>query len=218
MSSAPTENVSRHESLTGSVGLDFPQYDDPPPDPLPLLRQWLDAATEDGVREPRSMALATADERGRASNRIVTLGELTGRGLVFTTHSTSRKGRDLAANGWASAVLYWRERSQQVVVTGPVRQLGPQECDALWSARPAALHPMTSASHQSEPVHDTERLRARARGLGRTGAPLPRPARFVGYLLEPAELEFWSASPDRLHRRLHYARDGARWRTGRLQP
>ncbi|HEY0804664.1 MAG TPA: pyridoxine 5'-phosphate oxidase C-terminal domain-containing protein [Pseudonocardiaceae bacterium] len=47
---------------------------------------------------------------------------------------------------------------------------------------------------------------------------LPRPARFVGYRLEPAAVEFWSASSDRLHRRLRYDRDGSGWTIVRLQP
>jgi pyridoxamine 5'-phosphate oxidase len=208
----------RYESLTADTEVDFPAYRDPPPGPLALARHWLDEAVRRGVREPRSLALATADAQGRASSRIVTMGALDDRGLLFTSHSTSRKGRELAANPWASGVLYWRETSQQIVLTGPVERTGEEENDALWAARPTPLHAMTAASRQSEPVHDVPALRARAHRLARDGQPLPRPARFAGYVLNPVEVEFWCARPDRLHQRLRYVRDGDGWRTDRLQP
>lgn len=211
-------NVSRFETLTGQVDLDFPEYDAPPPEPIGLVRSWLAEAAERGVREPRALALATADVHGRASSRIVAITAVTDRGLVFTSHSSSQKGRELAATGWASGVLYWRETGQQIIVSGPAARLSDAESDALWFARPAPLHSMSTVSRQSEPLEDAAALRAEARSLEVVGAPLPRPDRFVGYLLEPAAIEFWCSSSDRLHRRLRYDRDDRRWRTSRLQP
>ncbi|MET9872003.1 pyridoxine 5'-phosphate oxidase C-terminal domain-containing protein, partial [Streptomyces sp. NPDC006386] len=61
-------------------------------------------------------------------------------------------------------------------------------------------------------------LRAEADRLAAPGTPLPRPARFVGYLLDPVAVEFWCADSDRLHRRLRYDRHDRAWRTSRLQP
>jgi dihydrophenazinedicarboxylate synthase len=211
-------SASRFETLTGYVDLDFPEYDMPPPEPIGLVRRWLAEAAERGVREPRALALATADRRARASNRIVAVTAVTDRGLVFLSHSSSQKGRELAATGWASGVLYWRETGQQIVLSGPVEQLPDTESDALWSARPVPMHSMSAASRQSEPMRDVSVLRAEACRLEALGVPLPRPERFVGYRLEPAVVEFWCASSDRLHRRLRYDREHLGWRTSRLQP
>jgi len=209
--------TSKYESLSAKIQVDFPEYDEPPAEPLGLMRRWLADAREHGVREPSALALATADAFGRSSTRVVAISALTDRGVLFTTHSGSRKGRDLAANTWASGVFYWRETSQQLVVAGPALPVGDAEADALWNARPVPLHAMSTVSHQSEPLDDGADLLARARELEGLG-PLPRPDRFVGYLLEPVEVEFWCAHPDRLHRRLRYDRDGAAWRVSRLQP
>ncbi|MER6710978.1 phenazine biosynthesis FMN-dependent oxidase PhzG [Streptomyces sp. NPDC000877] len=211
-------NSSRFESLTGEVDLDFPEYDDPPAEPMPIVHQWITEATARGVREPRALALATADSRGRASNRIVSVTDVTARGLVFASHSTSQKGREIAATGWASGVLYWRETGQQLILSGPVAQLSDAASDALWSGRPIPMHPMSAASRQSEPLPDAAALRAEADRLAAPGTPLPRPARFVGYLLDPVAVEFWCADSDRLHRRLRYDRHDRAWRTSRLQP
>ncbi|WP_308295408.1 phenazine biosynthesis FMN-dependent oxidase PhzG [Streptomyces sp. MUM 178J] len=213
-----TADTSRFESLSGETDLPFPEYDTPPFDPMDLFRGWLADATARGVREPLSTALSTADARGRASSRIVTITEVRPRGLVFITHTTSRKARDLAATGWASALLYWRETGQQIALAGPTAELPAAESEALWSARPTPLHPMSTASRQSEPLADPAALRAESGRLAAPGGPLPRPLRFAGYLLTPEAVEFWCAASDRLHRRLRYTDQDGHWRTERLQP
>jgi len=215
---AHSDTTSRFESLTGEVGVDFPEYAEPPLEPSGLARRWVAAAVRRGVREPLALALATAGRDGRASTRIVAVTAVTDRGLIFTSHSSSQKGRELAATGWASGVLYWRETGQQLIVSGPVAQLGDAESDRLWGSRPSPLHSMSTASRQSDPLRDVAALRAEAARLAATGTPLPRPARFVGYRLEYGSVEFWSASADRLHRRLRYDHDGDDWRVRRLQP
>jgi pyridoxine/pyridoxamine 5'-phosphate oxidase len=215
-------NASRFESLRGAVDLDFPEYDRPPDEPLGLVRRWLKDATERGVREPTALALATADARGRASSRTVTIIAITDRGLVFASHRDSQKGRELAATGWASGLLYWRETGQQIIMSGPVVLLSDTESDALWADRPSPLHAMSTVTRQSAPLADVAAMRAAASDLEALGRPLPRPNFFVGYRLEPAAVELWCAASDRLHRRLRFDRDGdprrGGWRTTRLQP
>lgn len=211
-------NASKFESLTGTTGLRFPEYGDPPADPMGLVRNWLDRAVELAVREPRALALATADKRGRPSTRIVAFLTIDDDGLLFTTHGTSRKSREIAETGWASGLLYWRETGQQISLNGPVTGVPDDEADALWSARPAPLHAMSAASRQSEPLTDPVTLLAHAEQLAATRSALPRPERFVGYRLRPDEVEFWCARSDRLHHRLGYQRDGDAWHVTRLQP
>lgn len=209
---------SRFESLGGLVDLDFPEYDRPPVHPMDLVRSWLDDAVMRGVREPRALALATADARGRTSNRIVVIISVTDQGLVFASHRDSQKGRELAATPWASGLLYWRETGQQLILSGPVEPLPDHESDALWASRPIPLHAMSTVSRQSAPLTDVAALRADAADLESRNQPLPRPASYVGYCLRPAAIEFWSAASDRLHRRLRYDLGPAGWTTSRLQP
>jgi dihydrophenazinedicarboxylate synthase len=209
---------SRFESLTGTVDRPFPEYDAPPADPMDLVRGWVRSAVEEGVREPLALALATSDGRGHVSNRIVAIVDVSGEGLLFTSHSTSRKGQEIAETGWASGVLYWRETGQQLIVSGPVGPVPEPESERLWFARATPLHAMTTVSRQSEPIEDLAEMRTEGERLAAAGVPLPRPARFVGYRLVPSTVEFWSAASDRLHRRLRYERDRTGWRTVRLQP
>ncbi|MCA7933422.1 phenazine biosynthesis FMN-dependent oxidase PhzG [Burkholderia cepacia] len=211
-------NTSRFESLTGRVDVLFPEYDDPPSEPITLLKRWLAVADAAGVREPKALALATATSDGRMSSRIIAFSSIDDRGVIFCTHSTSRKGRELTETGWASGLLYWRETGQQIMISGQAVPLEESENDKLWFGRSVPMHAMSSASHQSDELVDREALLAHAAELLALGVALPRPPRFVGYRLEPHEMEFWAASSDRLHRRLRYERNGDDWKTMQLQP
>jgi pyridoxamine 5'-phosphate oxidase len=192
-------------------------FDLPPTDPLALFADWYHAASEHGVREPGALALATADETGRTSSRIVQTIRITDTGLIFTSHTNSQKGQDIEATGWASGVLYWRETKQQVILAGPVGTLPDVESDALWNARPVNTLLMSVASHQSAVLDGEQELLAEVRRLD-TGERLPRPERWCGYLLTPTVVEFWQMSGDGLHKRLRYDRGSQGWTSCRLQP
>lgn len=220
MSEHTPATTGRSETLTGTIALPFPEYEEPPADPIGLLRRWLEGAEAVGVREPRALALATADTAGRPSTRIVAVSRITATGLVFATHHDSRKERELRANPWASGLLYWRETSRQISVGGRVRRLPDTTADALWSTRPVFTHAMTVASRQSAPLgglDEVAALRARAERLADAG-PQPRPSRYLALELVPEQLEFWADGTGRLHKRLRYERGPYGWRCCRLQP
>jgi len=191
--------------------------DTPPSDPIALVLHWFKAAIEAGVREPGVLALATVSAAGRPSNRMVQTIRITDRGLVFAGYTTSPKGRDLAATGQASGVLYWREVRRQVIFTGTVERLSG-ESDELWYARPPSTHPMSVATNQSAPLDDEAALLAEVRRLGVSGKALPRPPAWTGFHLVPSTVEFWEDRPERLYWRVRYDRAGGEWTHTRLQP
>lgn len=205
------------ETLSGDPGLELPELDSPPAEPLPLLERWLQGANERGVREPRALSLATADATGRPSNRIVLLKQASP-AIVFAFSATSRKGRELAANPRAAGTLYWRETLQQVVFEGPVERMSAEESDRLFAERPPAGQASAVASNQGEALDDPERLRRDAAELTGNEEALRRPEAWGGYRLDPDLVEFWHGSPDRLHRRLLYIRRDGSWTHQRLQP
>lgn len=205
------------ETLSGDSSLELSEFQAPPADPLALLERWLQQADERGVREPRALALATADAEGRPSSRILLLKQATPF-LVFSGSYESRKGRELAANPRAAGTLYWRETLQQVTVEGPVRKLSEEESDALFAARPPAARASAVASSQGEPLEDPARLRHAADEIAAQEEPLQRPPHWGGWRLDPDLVEFWHGSPDRLHRRLLYIKGDRGWEHRRLQP
>jgi pyridoxamine 5'-phosphate oxidase len=203
------------ETLSGDPTLELPEFDSPPADPLPLLERWLRTADEKGVREPRALALATADGEGRPSVRILLLKQLAPT-LIFAGSYESRKGRDLAANPRAAGTLYWRETLQQITIEGPVERLSEEESDALFAERPASGRATTVASEQGAKLADPDELQQKAAEL--SGEKLRRPPNWGGFRLDPDLIEFWHGSPTRLHRRLLYIKGEGGWSHRRLQP
>ena len=69
------------------------------------------------------MAVASATTAGAPSLRMVLLKSFDEYGLVFFTHMTSRKGRELIANPRAALLLYWDSLGRQVRVGGDAEQV-----------------------------------------------------------------------------------------------
>lgn len=187
-------------------------------DPMGLIRIWYDGAVAAQVENPALLALATADARGHASNRIVRILEFRDGGMVFTTLAGSLKGRQLAETGWSSGVMYWPRIGQQVIVSGPTQPLDDAESDGFWQARPLGTNAMSAVSKQSDPLPVEEDLRHRAAALHERQRPLPRPDAFKAYMIRPAIVEFWRADKGHLHYRLKYNLTPAGWQSQQLQP
>ena len=190
-------------------------------DPLRQLSAWLDAARAAGQPMPEAMTIASATSDAVPSARLVVLRGLQ-RGLVFFTDRESDKGAELAANPRAAAVLHWLVPvHRQVRVAGPVERVSEAEADQYWSTRAPAVRLSAAASHQSRVVATRAVLEMQVRDTLRRhpgGADVPRPRRWGGFRVLPTRVEFWQESPDGLHDRIRYRREGVGWMTERLSP
>jgi pyridoxamine 5'-phosphate oxidase len=189
-------------------------------DPITQFHTWLNGALRERIPEPNAMVLATADAQGRPSARTVLLKGVDARGFAFFTHTTSRKGRELAANPDAALVFAWIPIRRQVTVRGRVTPVSTAESDAYFATRPRGSQLAAWASRQSEALADRAALEEQAAAVARRfeGADVPRPEHWGGYRLEPVEVEFWQGRPDRLHDRLRYTRQRDDWTLERLWP
>jgi pyridoxamine 5'-phosphate oxidase len=168
-----------------------------------------------------AMTLATADNQGRPSARIVLLKGLDQRGFVFYTNYNSRKGRELEENPQAALVFYWPNLEREVTVAGAVARIPASESDAYFASRPRGSRIAAWASDQSQAVKDRGELEAKWQTFEHRfpAQTVPRPEHWGGYVLNPARLEFWQGRPNRLHDRFRYTRskDGG-WQLERLSP
>ncbi|MGA8574850.1 MAG: pyridoxamine 5'-phosphate oxidase [Candidatus Cybelea sp.] len=188
-------------------------------DPIAQLARWIEEAGGFGAIDAIAMCLATADSAGSPSARIVLLRGLDQRGLRFFTSYESRKGRELAQNPHAAALLYWPKLERQVRVEGVVARLGDEESDAYFAARPRGHRIAAWTCEQSEPMESESILEERfAHFEARFDNDVPRPHSWGGYLLTPSRIEFWRGRPNRMHQRIVYVRSAARWRASLLQP
>jgi pyridoxamine 5'-phosphate oxidase len=184
-------------------------------DPLRQFRKWFDDAA-DVVRAREAMAVATANGDGMPSVRMVLLKAADERGLVFFTHYTSRKGRELEANPHAALLFHWDPLGRQVRVEGIVERVSTDESDAYFATRPVGARHGASASRQSEVIGDRGELERRVAELA--DADPPRPEWWGGYRVVPEVWEFWQHRDDRLHDRFRYTRRDGAWLIERLYP
>jgi pyridoxamine 5'-phosphate oxidase len=173
------------------------------------------------VEAPNAMALATAAPDGAPSVRMVLCKGFRPPGLVFFTHYTSRKGRELEANPQAALLFHWSSLGRQVRVEGAVERLAAGESDEYFASRPRDAQLGARASRQSERLESREKLDERLAEIeAELGAgPVPRPATWGGYRLVPVAWEFWQHRASRLHDRFRYEREpSGAWRFERLFP
>ena len=190
------------------------------PDPIRQFAAWFAAAGEAGVAQPEAAALATADDSGAPSVRMVLVKTVDRRGFAFFTNYASRKGRELAVNPRAALAFYWGPLGRQVRATGPVVQVSQEETLAYAHSRPRGSQLSALASPQSEVISSREDLEARVAELaGRYGeSEVPVSDSWGGFRLEPREIELWQQRTDRLHDRILYTRVDIGWRMERLAP
>jgi pyridoxamine 5'-phosphate oxidase len=184
-------------------------------DPVRQFERWY-AEADAAQGSPERMAVATATSDGAPSLRMVLLKSFDEHGLVFFTHITSRKGRELTANPRAALLLYWDSLGRQVRIEGAVAQVSAEESDAYFATRPPGARAGAVVSRQSEVLAGRDELEARVAELG--DAEVARPETWGGFRLAPDTWEFWQHRDDRLHDRFRYRRDGGAWVIERLYP
>ena len=205
-------------SAPGSQGLDESVL---PADPLALVSDWLATAVAAGVPEPNAMVLSTVTGEGRPRARSVLLKELGPDGFVFYTNRTSAKGQDLAANPWACLLFPWFALQRQVIIQGPVSPLSTGDSEPYFHSRARGSQLGAWASRQSSVIGSRAELDDRYARLAERwpdGTQVPMPSFWGGYRLRPGTIEFWQGRANRMHDRLRYRREGARWVIERLAP
>lgn len=187
--------------------------------PIAQFEQWLKEAIHAQVNEPTAMNLATVDENGRPSSRVVLLKEVNAQGFVFFTNYHSHKGRAIAQNPYVSLTFFWPELERQVRIEGKVEKISAQESDTYFASRPYTSRIGAWASEQSAVIFGYKSLLAKAALIAaKHPFEVPRPPHWGGYLVVPDRMEFWQGRPSRLHDRIRYRIEQNQWIRERLSP
>jgi pyridoxamine 5'-phosphate oxidase len=192
-----------------------------PSDPVTLFLTWLAAAVKDDILGPQVMTLATADDAGRVSSRVLICQDVDEEGRwYFASDVASVKGRDLAANPRAAASFYWPQHGRQIRVSGEAASAGSEASAADFLARRSASRAAALTGRQSEPLDDPAELdeafrRSQAEVDADPGLVAPG---WTLYALSADTVEFWQADHQRRHIRLQYQRTASVWTSRLLWP
>jgi pyridoxamine 5'-phosphate oxidase len=188
-------------------------------DPFVMFHRWYDDAVASGIYEPNAMVVASVSSDGRPSSRMVLLKRFSTEGWVFFTNLASRKGLELLATRHCSLLFPWHPLERQVRVDGVATEVPRDEVTAYFATRPRGAQLGAHASHQSHEVGSRQELDdAWAAADASYPGPVPVPDEWGGFRVAPDTVEFWQGRPGRMHDRLVYRREGARWTTHRLAP
>ena len=191
-------------------------------DAFEQFASWFADAEASEVNDANAMTLATADDDGRPSARIVLMKGFDTQGVVFYTNTLSQKGRQLAENPVAALLFHWKSLGRQVRFEGPVTPVTDAQADAYYASRPRNSRIGAWASQQSRPLADRATLLAEVDRYDAQypGEEVPRPPHWSGYRLAPQRVEFWQDGAFRLHDRFVFERAGAAgpWTVQRLFP
>jgi pyridoxamine 5'-phosphate oxidase len=189
-------------------------------DPFQLFDAWFAKAQASEPNDPNAMALATADEQGRPSVRIVLLKAHGPDGFVFYTNQHSRKGGELARNPRAALLFHWKTLRRQVRIEGKVSLVSSEKADAYFATRSRDSQLGAWASDQSSPLASRAEFEKRYEEMKAKfeGRDVPRPPHWGGFSVAPETIEFWTDRAHRLHERRLFTRDGDCWSEGLLFP
>ena len=189
-------------------------------DPIAIFHQWLTEAEAAEVNDPIAAALATANQAGVPSVRMVLVKSSDAAGFKFYTNTESQKGCELQENPHAALCFHWKSLRRQVRVSGPVTELSAAETDQYFHSRSRASQIGAAVSSQSRPLEDRSLLEEQVASFTHEHpeGEIPRPEYWRGYGLKPATIEFWIDGANRLHDRRQFRLDSDVWTTTLLYP
>ena len=188
--------------------------------PMKQFAAWWDDAIDSNIEEVNAMTLATVNEQGYPSSRIVLLKDFNENGFVFFTNYESRKGKSLSIHPKVSIVFFWKELERQIRVEGVVEKISEEESTAYFTSRPVESKIGAWASPQSEVIESRDFLESRFKNFEEkySEIEIPKPPHWGGYIVKPSRIEFWQGRPGRLHDRIEYNKNNEGWTIDRLAP
>jgi pyridoxamine 5'-phosphate oxidase len=188
-------------------------------EPLAELRSWIEEARAEGSPQPGSVAFVTVGAGGRPSARTVNLKLLEDDALIFTSAFWTRKAREIEANPHVALLFHWPSLGRQAHIAGEAEIAERALAEELFDQRDL-LHQLQSVvSRQGEPIDDLEPLRDRLEHLAEVQETAPAcPPDWGALRVRPEAIELWSESPDRIHERRLFERDGDSWAVTLLSP
>ncbi len=203
-------------------GTDQLKFEQLAENPIDQFKLWLDQAIESKLfTDPTAMNIATVDDQGMPSQRIVLLKQYDDAGFVFYTNLESSKAQQIKQNHQVCLHFAWLGLERQVIIKGVAEKLPLSQVTQYFLSRPQDSQLAAWASAQSKPIAARKMLEQAFTQMKNkfSDGKIPLPSFWGGYRVKPVSIEFWQGRDNRLHDRFLYkqASDG-KYTINRLQP
>ena len=167
-----------------------------------------------------AMNVATVDDKGQPSSRVVLLKKLSDEGLVFYTNYNSRKGSEIHLNNKVAVNFWWRELKKQIRIEGLISKASKEDSDDYFDSRPIKSRVSAIISNQSSVISSYEDLKKDIDEYLEKNdeSSIKRPDHCGLYILVPHSVEFWLERDNRTHERRKYFLDENGWNSCLLSP
>ncbi len=190
--------------------------------PMDQFKIWLDQAIESKLfTDPTAMNVATVDESGMPSQRIVLLKQYDQEGFMFYTNLESNKAQQIKHNNQVCLHFSWLGLERQVIIKGIAEQLPLSQVTQYFLSRPKDSQLAAWASHQSKPIAARKVLEMAFSQMKDkfSKGKIPLPDFWGGFRIKPVSIEFWQGRDNRLHDRfLYVVSENGQFDIERLQP
>ena len=167
-----------------------------------------------------AMNVATVDDKGQPSSRVVLLKKLSDEGLVFYTNYNSRKGSEIHLNNKVAVNFWWRELKKQIRIEGLLSKASKEDSDDYFNSRPIKSRVSAIISNQSSVISSYENLKKEIDEYLEKNdeSSIKRPDHCGLYILVPHSVEFWLERDNRTHERRKYFLEENGWNSCLLSP
>ena len=189
--------------------------------PISLFKIWFDEAKKSELNDPNALSLATSDNMGVPSVRMVLLKSFDNNGFVFYTNLNSTKSKAIRDNPIVSMCFHWKSLLRQIRITGKASNVSDQEADEYYNSRSYGSRIGAWASKQSSILNNRKELNKEIEDYKSkfpNNDKVPRPSHWSGWRVNPSEIEFWLDGDNRIHERLKYIKDNESWKKILLSP
>ena len=189
--------------------------------PISLFKIWFDEAKKSELNDPNALSLATSDNMGVPSVRMVLLKSFDNNGFVFYTNLNSTKSKAIKDNPIVSMCFHWKSLLRQIRITGKASNVSDQEADEYYNSRSYGSRIGAWASKQSSILNNRKELNKEIEDYKSkfpNNDKVPRPSHWSGWRVNPSEIEFWLDGDNRIHERLKYLKVNESWKQILLSP
>ncbi len=180
-----------------------------PASPWELVRDWLPG--NDDPERPQ-MTLSTVTPAGEADARTVLLSEFDAYGFYFHTDAMSRKAGNIVNNASVALTFLWPGFTRQLVVQGRAEIAPSGEIANAYTRRSPYLKQLAWLNTFEFAQLPLEERRARwAEFAAKHPDGFDQPDTWVGFLVRPTRMTFWTGDPNAASHRVEYRESSGGW-------